>query len=154
MAGMRYSPFEIIARKDREMTRHAENSARLAQSFGVKLTEGWGEFVFDTAITFDAPFLRRPTVSYGWSLLDEDNAEQLRTSRFPRATGGVIRWDRSSLGFYTGAFVVITVEDRSPFIEPTDPDPNPVYKIVHDFGFLGTAMKDLPSMLKGDVKEV
>ncbi len=150
----RFNPMEHVVDVTRTNNRHQENSARLAHSKGSFTTTGWGEFNPEDAITFSSPYLERPTVTYGWSLEEEDDAEELRVTRYPRANGGVLRWNRTAQGFYTGAYVVICVEDRSPFIASTDPDPDPTYNILHDFVFLGVAMKDITSPLNGDLREV
>lgn len=149
----RFDPFGKMIEFSKTQDRHKENSARLAMSFGQYATLGWGEFSPEDAIVFDSPFLYRPAVMYGASLEDEDDVEELRNTRLPRCGGVVVRFDRTASGWYTAAYVIITVEDRSPFIEPTDPDPDPEYNIIHDFTFLGIAVKDI-QQLKGDLKEV
>lgn len=153
MTQPRFSPFKHIVEFNRSREQHQENSARLAHSFGSFVVTGWGEFKPEDPIMFDSPYLYRPSVSVGSSIYDEDTAEELRTTRYPRVGGTVLRWIRNNNGFYEGADVILWVEDRSPFIEPTDPDPDPVYEIVVDFTFIGIAFKDLP-ILRGDVKEV
>lgn len=149
MTRPRVRPFEQIINKQREEARNQENSARLAHSFGTFVTSGWGEFIPEDKVEFEAPYLYRPSVTVGSSLDGEDDAENVRLTRLPRCGGTVIKWDQTARGLYTGAWVAIWVEDRSPFIEPSDPDPNPDYTIVHDFVFLGIAIKDLPSPLNG-----
>ncbi len=147
-------PSEDIVRKIRSDNQHKENGARLAHSFGVYETSGWGEFESEDAIVFDAPYLERPSVSYGASLLDDDDTAKVRDTRFPRCSGIVKDWDIDKNGLYRAAWVLVVVEDQSPFVEPTDPDPDPDYNIVHDFTFLGTAMKDIPPFMRGNLKEV
>jgi hypothetical protein len=154
MAAPRYSPFEQIINKQKEQIRHQENSSRLAHSFGEFETVGWGEFAFSDSVVFESPYLYRPSVSYGWSLKSDDDAEELRTSRYPRASGGVLRWDIDHRGLYRGAWCAVTVEDRSALIAPTDPDPDPTYNIIHDFTFLGIMSKDLLPFMRNDGKEV
>lgn len=145
-------PFQAIVEKSRAAVRHFENSARLAHSFGEVTTSGWGEFAPEDRIEFEAPFLHRPSVSYGASFYESGSEDDpgLRDTRFPRCTGLVHDWDIDKNGLYRGCWVLVTVEDRSPFIEPTDPDPDPTYHILHDFTFLGTAMKDIPLALNGN----
>jgi hypothetical protein len=153
MAGI-VRPSDNIIRRLRSDNQNKENAARLAHAFGVWETTGWGEFEPEDAIRFDAPYLDRPSVGYGSSLRDDDDTAQLRSTRFPRCSGTVKDWDQDKNGFYTAAWVIITVEDRSALVTPTDPDPDPTYHIVHDFTFLGVAFKDILPHMRGDLREV
>jgi hypothetical protein len=146
-------PMGEINRLQKDMRRNLENASRLAHSFGVFETTGWGEFMFEDLVEFEAPYVREPSVSYGAALVD-GQGENVRTTRFPRTSGMVFDWDIDAHGFYRGAWCLVTVEDRSPFIEPTSPDPDPNYTIHHHFTFLGVASKQPPGFVKGDVKEV
>lgn len=147
------NPFFHITQQLKDIQRHGENSARLAHAFGQVVTTGWGEFVFEDTIKFDAPYLHKPSVSYGCSLFMQDAAAGLVTGRFPRAGGFVSDWDIDTKGFYRGAWVAVTVETRSPFIQTDDPSLEYEYILAHDFTFLGVAMKDLLGNLNGDVSE-
>jgi hypothetical protein len=153
MVQPRFRPMEEIVDRLRDRDRHKENASRLAHSFGEFETTGWGEFRFETAIMFESPYVERPSVSYGWSLI-EDEGEKIRDTRFPRCSGGVVMWDVNDRGLYRGAWVLVTVEDRSALIAPTVPDPDPDYTIIHDFTFLGVMMKDILPPLHIDATEV
>lgn len=146
----RFSPFEQINNRIKDRSRNQENSARLASAYGSYETTGWGEFIPEDSIQFDAPYLYRPSVSYCASLSTEVDAEKLRATRYPICSGIVARWDIDVNGFYRGAWVAIVVLDRNPLISPTDPDPDPNYLIVHDFTFNGVGLKDTPSHISGD----
>lgn len=147
-------PLDAVTKKLRNDNQNKENASRLAHAFGTWETTGWGEFAPEEAIVFDSPYLYRPSVSYGASLLSDDDTAELRVTRFPRSTGMVKDWDRDKNGFYRAAWVIICVEDRSSFIAPTEPDPDPNYNIVHDFTFLGVAFKDVLPHLRGNLREV
>ncbi len=147
---MDYRPMQAILQKTRDEYRNAENSARLAHSFGKFNTTGWGEFLPEDKVDFAGLYLERPAVSYGASFADDDEVEKLVTTRYPRCGGVVVRWDKTEKGLYKGAWVAIWVEDRSPFAELTTPDTDMTYEIVHDFTFLGVATKPIPAALKGD----
>lgn len=149
-----YNPQQSIMNKLAQQQNLRENSSRLAHSFGSFTTVGWGEFAPEDAVMFDAPYLSRPIPTHCGSLSDDDQAAKLRTTRHPRATGMVTHWDVNPQGLYLGAWVIVWVEDRSPLVAPTDPDPDPDYTIVHDFSFLGIAIKSLPTHIQGDEGEV
>lgn len=149
MAKPRYSPFEEITKMQKGLAKHAENSARLAHSMGSFTTTGWGEFRPEDAILFDCSYLYRPSVFPGSSFEEDENSEDIRPTRYPRCGGTVTKWERTNAGLYVGAHVVIWVEDRSPFMATSDPDPDVSYTIIHDFTFLGIATKDILSPLKG-----
>lgn len=150
-----YRPFEQIQRKLREGRQHAENSARLAYAFGTVETVGWGEFTIQDRIDFELAFTERPAVLGMGTSFTEDSIDDLRATRYPRAQGEVLRWDVDVQGLYRGCWVIVVVEDRSSLIEPTDPDPDPNYSLVHDFTFLGVALKPMDTaQKKGDVRDV
>ena len=50
------NPFEELERRRGELTRHAENAARLAFSYAEFDTTGTGRFAFPTQVTFDVDF--------------------------------------------------------------------------------------------------
>lgn len=145
-----FSPAQAINARMRDQQVNRENSSRFAHCLATATTTGWGEFNMEDAITFDAPFIKRPSFTSGASLLDDDEAAKLRDTRFPRVSAVVKTWDISPKGLYLGAWVLVTVEDRSALIEPTIPDTDPNYTIVHDFVFLGVAIKMLPTFKPGD----
>lgn len=154
MVNPRYSPFQAIVQKQRTVEQHKENSARLAYAFGTKETTGWGEFTFEDVIDFQVAFIERPVHSYGCSV-DPDSIDSIRSSRYPRTWGQVTHWDIDKNGLYRGAWVVVEVEDRSYFISATVPDPEPNYTLIHDFTFIGTAMKPMDTAFsKSDVRFV
>lgn len=128
---------------DREAWSHqtGENSARGAWAWGTVTSKGWGEFAIKKVIDFGLTFVTDPIVSYGWVLGDDD---KLVDGRFPRVDGGVTRWRKDKRGFYTGAYVMITVATVDPMIMPTtDVSSDPGYSIEHHFTFYGTALKDI-----------
>lgn len=138
----RYSPFEAIANRQRDIGRNQENSSRLAISFGSFSTVGWGEVEHEERIDFEVAYLHEPYPSHG-SALYEDEADKIRPTRFPRCWGTVSDWDIDAGGLYRGCWVVTIVEDRSYLQAPTDPDPNPEYHIKHTFTFMGVALKPI-----------
>lgn len=145
-----FSAQQSINARLREQQVHRENSSRFAHCLATAQTTGWGEFNLADAITFDAPFIKRPSFTSGASLLDDDEAAKLRDTRYPRVSAVVKSWDVNPKGLYLGAWVLVTVEDRSALVEPTVFDPDPNYTIVHDFVFLGVAIKMLPTFKPGD----
>lgn len=136
-----------------------ENASRYASSFASFVTTGWGQFQADTAVKFTTTFIRRPSVSHGFSL----DGDLLEDGRFPRVSAGVSKWLTDERGFYIGAWLFFTVETdglqfHKVYVMPTPADglvptvlmanpipPDPNYKILHDFTFTGVAMKAIPS---------
>lgn len=131
------------------LNQHAENSSRLAQSYAVFDTTGWGEVAFDQCFLFDLTFIEPPVIAYGFGVGlvggAEMNNDQLVDTRFPRCSGGVYRYKTDKRGFYLGAYCFVTVDTKSPFIPTAMPEPN--YQISHWFTFTGIALKDLPADL-------
>jgi hypothetical protein len=119
-----------------------ENSTRFAESFATLNTTGWGEFAFDACFEFGLTFIQMPHVSYSWSL----DGDTLVDTRFPRAGGGVYRWKQDKRGFYVGAWMCLTVDTQSPYID-IGSEPQPNYTMTHYFTFAGKAIKDLPAHL-------
>jgi hypothetical protein len=119
----------------------AENSSRLAFAFGTFTTTGWGEVRIEECLSFGLSFVNKPFIGSSW---DIDDAV-LVPGRFPMISSGVVRWRRNSKGFYTGAWVAMKVETKSPYISTSAAEPN--YSIDHSFIFAGLASKDLPDHL-------
>lgn len=127
-------------------TQQAENSSRHAVVMGSYQTTGWGEVAFEDSVEFDLLFVEVPHVSYGFSIVpdddDDDASEILVDTRFPRCSGGVYGWRRNKRGFYSGGFCFVTVESRSPYITTTEAEPK--YTLFHNFTFQGIAIKVTP----------
>lgn len=134
-------PFLALDRHRRLRQSVEENSTRLAQSYAVYTTTGWGEFKDPTVINFSCTFIEEPMVSHGYSL----NGDLLVSTRYPRAFGFVFKWRQDNRDFYTGAWVATVVETQSYYIPTTVLDP--AYSIDHTFIFSGIAIKDLPTHL-------
>lgn len=122
----------------------AENATRLCHTYVTVQSVGWGEFRFSTPFYFDATYLTRPYVYYGYSM----NGDTIGAGGVPRCSGGVHRWIIDDKKSYTGAFVMITA-DLSPSYIPGDnvADENgmpPGYTIDHYFYFGGIGSKNLP----------
>lgn len=150
-----YKPFAAIQNKIIQGRQHQENKGRLAYAFGTVQTTGWGEFTFADRIDFQLAFIDRPAFMGCGSSFDPDSVDDIRATRFPQSNGTVLRWDIDKHGLYRGCWVIVTVEDRSALMEPTDPDPDPNYVLIHDFTFLGTALKMMDTAQKqGDVRFV
>lgn len=134
----------------------AENSARHAWAWGNVHTLGWGEVVLEEPIMFGITFVYQPTVAYGWAMDDED---QLVDLRYPRCSGGVLRWIRTANDFYVGAHVFITVATSDPMLStqawidasltagavapPEEYTEDPGYDLTHSFTFGSMAIKDV-----------
>lgn len=148
---------EYYVDRDRWNSQVAENSARGAWSWGTVHTKGWGEVILDEPIMFGLTYVDEPTVAYGFVLDDDD---QLVDGRFPRCSGGVMRWVREGQ-FYVGAHVFICVATADPMMAAqawveaslaagvlTPPDAfldDPNYDITHDFTFQAIAIKNVAS---------
>lgn len=126
----------------------AENSARGALAWGQVHTNGTGELTLDDPILFGVTFVHEPIVMYGFALQDDD---QLVAGRFPRCSGGVLRWVTDAEDFYVGAHVFVTVATADPLLAaqsqnvPADFGQEPAYDILHSFTFSALAMKDMMS---------
>jgi hypothetical protein len=131
-------------RRSWERTLH-ENSSRLCHTYATVHTQGWGHYQFPEPFYFDATYLTRPFVHYGYTM----DGDVINAGGVPRCTGGVHRWVTNSKGLFTGAFVMTTV-DLAPWYVPDgsdDEDANgmpPSYSIDHFFYFAGTGSKNLP----------
>lgn len=123
------------------LNQQAENSGRLAQAYAKFSTTGWGETAFENGFTFELSFIEPPVVAYGFEI----DGDTLVDTRFPRCSGGVYKFRTNSKGFYTGAWCMVTVDTKSPFITTTEDEPN--YTIYHWFTFTGIAIKDLGSQV-------
>jgi hypothetical protein len=87
-------------------------------------------------------FIDKPYVAYSF---DVDDTTDVVDSRYPRACGFIYRWQIDSRGFYTGAYMAVTVDDQSSFITAVGDSPN--YLLHHHFSFSGIAMKSVPDYL-------
>lgn len=146
-----------LDRRREEAQRHAENSARLAQSFAIFVTQGQGTLVHNKRVRFDTTFIEQPIVTYG-SVVNLDDLASLfdlgdsDDAPLPICSGFVTDWDRDDRDFYTGCWVAVRVhyplilgigeeEEVTAVPEvPTDAQP----EIEHHFTFAGIAMKDIP----------
>jgi len=147
---------DYFADRERWNSQVAENSARGAWAWGNVHTKGWGEIVLDEPIMFGLTYTTQPIVSYGFAL-DDDN--QLVDGRFPRCSGGVLRWITTPAGFYIGAHVFVTVATADPALAaqawvdaslttlvvtpPDDYRTDPGYDLTHSFLFQALAIKDI-----------
>jgi hypothetical protein len=143
------NPWLDMERRRSEVNRHGENAPRLANAWASYKTTGWGEVSFPNCHEFDLTFAERPYTHYGHVVLSNSlpvtspgSDEVLIDTRFPRCSGGVYQWKVNSRGFYTGAWVYVTVDTQSPFIQAVYEEPN--YTIQHHFTFEGIGIKDLP----------
>lgn len=149
-------PNDYYAERERWQTQTSENSARGAWAWGNVHTKGSGEVVIAEPIMFGVTFTNQPTVSYGFCLDDDD---QLVDDRYPRCSGGVLRWVRTADDFYVGAHVLVTVATADPILavqawlnasfetQTVAPPPqymkDPGYDLTHSFTFNGLAIKDI-----------
>lgn len=149
-------PNDYFAERERWDTQVAENSARGAWAWGNVHTKGWGQMVLPEPIMFGVTFTEQPFVSYGFAL---DDDEQLVEDRYPRCSGGVLRWVKTTEDFYVGAYVIITVATADPMLAAqawvdaslsetgtTLPDSyksDPSYDLTHSFTFQAMAIKDV-----------
>lgn len=139
------SGFEIVrSNRARRATEDAtrENTGRLATFMEEFVSTGFGEFVVPDRVEFELAFTERPAVSYGYSM----DGALLVPTRFPHCGGGVYEWDVSPSGLYLGAWLIVTVDTKSPQLY-TDVVEDPGYTIVHDFTFTGYAIKNIPAHL-------
>lgn len=118
-----------------------ENASRLAFAFATYNSHGWGEKRFTQCAEFGLTFVEKPFVSYGCEI----DGDKLIDTRFPRSSGVVFEWRRDTKDFYTGAWVAVTVDTKSPFIFTALADP--AYDLIHHFTFAGIAYKALPDYL-------
>lgn len=112
-----------------------ENSARLAESFVTVSTTGQGGYRFDNVSYFGVTFINRPYVAVAHVVNDNDLTNP---NQFPVASGGVWKWLTNERGFYTGAWLYVSVYCFGA---------TPNYAMEHDFTFTGVAVKDLPEQL-------
>lgn len=158
---------DYFADRERWNSQTQENSARGATAWGNVHSKGWGEIMIADPIMFGITFIAQPRVTYGFSL-DDDN--QLVDGRFPRCSGGVLRWVTTADNLYIGAYVFMTVATADPMLATqawldaslpnTGPGPDgtgsiavvtvpdgykvdPGYDITHSFAFNAVAMKDI-----------
>ena len=125
--GDTYDPF--MAQDDRRAFIGAvgENSggpAYLALQFA---TYGSGEVRHPELLHFGLGFVKRPAVSYGFSL----RMSRLPERGFPRCGGGIWKWRKNLLGLYVGAYAFVTVECDAEL------------GVTHSFGFSGMALKSV-----------
>ena len=73
--------FSAFLERERFQKTTRDNSAKLAIYSDEVTTTGWGEVDLEDCIVFDSTFIERPTVSYGCSIVDEDEAELARVER-------------------------------------------------------------------------
>lgn len=125
----------------RHLLQTQENSTRLAQAFAHFTTTGWGEWTMQNVARFDCTFIEKPTVAHGIAIEGQD----LVATRFPRAWGGVYKWQINNKGFYVGAWCFFVVETQSLLIDTFELEPN--YTLTHFFHFTGLATKDVPAHL-------
>lgn len=138
-----FNPLSGLEAQRSRRARHAENSTRLAWSYGSYTSVGWGEKQFEDAHMFEVAFTEMPWVSYAYSLdPDADEEQELIDTRYPRATGFVYEWLTNSRGMYLGALCAATVLTQDFYLPTTEVD-DPNYQLVHFFTFTGIAMKDV-----------
>lgn len=149
-------PNDYFADRERWNSQTAENAARGAWAWGTVHTHGWGEIVLPEPIMFGLTFVHPPVTAYGFALNDDD---QLVEGRFPRCSGGVLRWVMTPGEFYIGAHVFVTVATADPMLAsqawvkksleavppavtvPDDYQDDPGYDITHSFTFNALALK-------------
>lgn len=159
---MREPGFEALEARRGQLDAIRENTSRLAVSQCSFHTHGWGEFKIPAATYFTSTFIDRPFISTGMSI----RGDALIPTRYPRVTAGVYRWVQDVKGFYTGAWVffvidtlgvtnqsvvdgtsgLTTVVPAFPSVPPLAAN-DPGYDLIHDFSFIGIAIKALPSHL-------
>lgn len=136
----------FFAEREQWNSQVEENSARYAFAYGKAHSSGWGEVVVADPIMFGITYVHEPTVAYGYALDDDD---QLVDGRFPRCSGGVLRWVRTPEEYYVGAYVLVTVATADPLIAAQSLDvaadfgQDPGYDITHSWTFGALAIKDL-----------
>lgn len=140
--------FNAIVDHDGWNSQMRENAARGAWAWGTAHSTGWGEVVIKKPIMFGLTFVTVPFVSYGFEL---ENDNQLEDDRFPRCSGGVVRWVKDKRDFYLGAHVMVTVATADPIQaavslhneERVYVDTQLDYDITHHFTFFGLGIKDI-----------
>lgn len=138
---MPYGPFEELERRRGQLTRTAENSARLAFAYATYTSSGLGQFAYPTEVRFEVAFTERPFMAYGYYYaLDGDDA----VVTWPRSVGFVWDWNQDTKGLYIGASVAVIVDS------PVVTVPTPAYALEHYFTFSGVAMKAFPAYLLDD----
>lgn len=119
----------------------AENSPRLATVHVMYDTTGWGEFLEPKMFDFRLTFIEEPAVTHGYALAPDQDLVALR---YPRAWGGVSRFDTDERGYYSGAWCFMICETVSAVQGIQNvPAKDPGYVINHYFTFTGIAIKDL-----------
>lgn len=144
------------ARSRREA--QAENEARLAKAYAFWTTQGAGEYLAPQPFKFDVGFVEMPCFSYGYSVVTDEEDQQLITGYYPRAHAGVRDWvrevppgnqddiDPSLVPYYTGAYVFFVIDIMGALgVDGTTAFPN--YTIIHHMKWEGLALKNLPAYL-------
>ena len=137
--------FEDLEYRRAEIERHRENSARLAQAFAKFQSTGQGSTEFVDVVDFGLTFIEEPFVSYG-AQLDLDALSELMsvdpsvTPQMPLSTGYVTGWEQNDRGFYTGAWVAVTVH----FASASGVASTVNVHMQHHFTFTAIALKDVP----------
>ena len=137
-------PIQALEQRRADTSRNAENSAREAFCYGRFQTVGWGEVKAASPILFDVTFTSKPAISYGFEVIGGQTA--VIDGRFPRGNGGVYQWVQDNRGHYTGAYILVTVENISAWTAPSATTAGPDYTIEHNFKFEGPAYKALPGL--------
>ena len=133
-------PLSVLLEREMFRTQVRSNSAKMAWHSAEVTSDGWGEIDIPDCIVFDSVFSERPTVSYGFSI-DQDD---LVDGQYPRSGGFVRDWKLDQNGFWRGAWVSLTVDMG--FAAPVGAG----YSIVHSFVFSGIALSAVREDLTAD----
>jgi hypothetical protein len=115
-----------LVRRQAYLDQLAENAGRVARVILTFDTTGEGELLVQRALGFELVFSREPAITTGVAL----TAGRLVKGKFPNVSAGVWKWDRSSKGYYTGAFLFFVCDSGG---QP--------YRLRHTVTFEGDAIK-------------
>lgn len=125
----------LIAGDQTQARRNAQqgNSARLAYSVHKLNSSGWGVTRLTEPIPFAVVFLEEPGFISGAALVSRPPL----VVDEPLGNAGVWQWQRNTKGYYTGAYVYLSVQMGE--MEYGEGD----VQMVHNLMFTGVGYKDL-----------
>ena len=129
-----------LIRRQAYLDQLAENAGRLARVAISYDTVGAGELKLDSPVSFELAFTEEPVVMCGVALVGH---RHLRPTNYPNVSSGVWKWQRSSKGLYTGAWLyfVCDVGDTDPSLVLWTPT---ILRMRHSIVFEGDAIKMFP----------
>jgi len=144
---------EEYDRRRERAAQDAENSARLAQSYAVFITEGTGTSHYEERVPFGLTFIEKPVVSYA-SMCDVEEIAgffdvEVEDIDLPHCTGYVVEWDQDERDFYVGCWVAAKVAFTGAL--PGEGADN-IVTVEHHFTFSAVGMKDIPPDMQDAVE--